>query len=278
MGSRERFIPMNMREGRPARLIQSAVTLSKWAKGNVRDVDSFLAFESAFSLLADDLDEVFCPHNTIVQIFYTSFRKNELAQFRWFIRGVQFPRNFSHPLAHLARHAAALGVFPQVLEDDTDLRQFLLFCQADEVGMKIGINFLEIPARRIMFNDMDGYVTNFSSQKFDNDNAYTNTSPPSPNVPYSPQLPIRNNLPRVEQDPSDTRPAHLPPALLALLNAINVHRATDQSEDATGHTNDPRAVPTRIPRIRSPLFIDNSSDTIYGDATTDPLHPDSYDW
>jgi hypothetical protein len=147
VGTRDRFIPMNMREGRPARLLKSAITLSTWAKGNVQDVDTFLAFESAFSLIADDLDEVNCPHNTIVKIFYTGFRKNDLAQFRWFLRGVQFPRKFTDPLAQQERHGAAMAVFPELLEDEIDLRRYLLFAQADEIGMQIGIDFLELPAR-----------------------------------------------------------------------------------------------------------------------------------
>jgi hypothetical protein len=144
VGTKQRFIPFNMREGCPARLIRSAITLSTWAKGNAQDIDSFLAFESAFCLLADDLDNAHCPHNTIVKIFYSGFRKNDLAQFHWFLCGFPFPCKFSHPLAHQERHAAAEATFPQLLEDDDDLHRYLFFCGADEISMAIGIDFMDI--------------------------------------------------------------------------------------------------------------------------------------
>jgi hypothetical protein len=277
MGARDRFIPMNMREGRPARLIQSAIILTRWAKGNVQDVDSFLAFESAFSLIADDLDEVFCPHNTIISIFYTSFRKKELAQFRWFIRGVQFPRQFSDPIAHQERHGAALGIFPQLLEDETDLRRYLLHCQADEIGMQVGIDFLDLPARRIAYHDMDDYVTHFASHGWDREEEESNDAT-SLQYPTTPHLPIQDALPEPNSRSPDHRPQTMPPALLALLNAINVHRTVDRAGEPSSHTINPQATSTRSSRLNNSPNEDNKSDTIYGDATADPMRRNAYDW
>jgi hypothetical protein len=278
MGSRDRFIPLNMREGRPARLIHSATVLCNWAKSNVLDIDSFLAFESAYSLIADDLNDVFSPHNTIVAIFYTSFRKKELSQFKWFTRGVQFPRTFSHPVAHRARHEAALGIFPQLVDDDLHLQEVLLFRQADEVGMQIGINFLQIPARRIEYHGMEDYVTNFTARENDLDYASKRESPPPPQIPPTPHLPTHDDLPKPNSDVIDTRPAHLPPALLTLLHAIHTHRAPAQPGESLSPANDPRNVPTSSNRARSPLFLDSSPDTIYGDLVNDPMGPEPYNW
>jgi hypothetical protein len=272
MGTRERFLPINMREGRPIRLIKSAVTLSNWARANVQDIDSFLAYESAFSLIADDLDDLFCPHNTIIKIFYTSFRKKELAQFRWFIHGVQFPRKFSDPIAHQERHGAALAIFPQTLEDDTDLRRYLLYCQADEIGMQIGIDFLEIPAKRVEYQDMDEYINYFAANGWDREEEDTRYSP-SPPYPATPQLEIRNVLPKIEPPAPDPRPPRIGSSLRALLNAISVHRSVDQTREAPGHTSNYQAT-----RDRHSTCEDSSSDTTYGNPTTDPMHPDSYDW
>jgi hypothetical protein len=278
MGSRERFIPMNMREGRAARLIHSAITLCKWAKSSVQDVDCFLAFESAYSLIADDLDDMFCPHNTIVQIFYTSFRKNELAQFRWFLHGVQFPRKFSHPIAHQERHGAALAIFPQIIDDDVDLRRYLLFAQADEVGLKIGIDFLEIPAKRIGFHDMDDYVTNFPSHNFDDDDEDVNNSP-SLFYPSTPQLIIHDKLPKTEPKTPELNIQELPPSIRGLLNAIHAQQDAYGLGEPTDHayTLAP-STSTRPSHLVRTQSKESSSNTIYGDSTTDPMHPDAYDW
>jgi hypothetical protein len=270
MGTRERFLPINMREGHPIRLIQSAVTLSNWARANVRDIDSFLAYESAFSLIADDLDDLFCPHNTIIKIFYTSFRRKELAQFKWFIHGFQFPRKFSDPWAHQERHGAALGIFPQTLEDDADLRRYLLYCQADEIGMQIGIDFLQIPARKVEYPNMNEYINYFATNgwdKEDNDSRYS----PSPPHPTTPQMEIHNSLP--ETPTLNPRPP-IGSSLRALLNAIRVHRSVDQNHGETGHIINHPATRGN----NSPQFMDDSSDSTYGEPSTDPMHPKSYDW
>jgi hypothetical protein len=275
MGSRERFIPMNMREGRPATLIYSAITLCKWARSSVHDVDCFLAFESAYSIIADDLDDVFCPHNTIIQIFYTAFRKNELAQFRWFLHGVQFPRKFSHPIAHQERHGAALAIFPQIIEDDIDLRRYLLFASADEVGMKIGIDFLEIPAKRVAFHSMDDYVSNFPSHNFDDDENIPNS--PTLQYPLTPHLTIHDKLPKTEPKTPELNIRELPPSIRSLLNAIHAQQDAYGLGEPTDHAYNlapsTSTRPTNLVRTQS-----SSSHTIYGDSTTDPMHPDSYDW
>jgi hypothetical protein len=277
MGTRERFIPINMREGRPERLLKAAIALSTWAKGNVQDVDTYRAFESAYCLLADDLDEVNCPHNTIVKVFYAGFRRNERAQFRWFLRGVQFPRQFSHPVAQQERHSAAQATFPRLLEDDIDLRRYLLFAQADEIGMRIGIDFLDLPARRIAYHDMDEYITNFPSHNFDEDEDEIIRSP-SPQHPATPTLPILNKLPKNESPQPDPRPPHLPPSVRALINAIKIHRTINQREESSSHAYTSRGHSTRSPQLTYPSIRDNESVNNYGNSTTDPMHPDSYDW
>jgi hypothetical protein len=277
MGARDNFIPVNMREGKPERLIRSAITLSKWARNSVQDIDTFLAFESAFCLIADDLDDFNCPHNTIVKIFYTGFRKNELKQFRWFLRGFPFPRKFSHPLAIEERHGAAMATFPDIIEDEIDLRRYLIFSGADEVGMKIGIDFLDLPARRIQFHDIDDYVTEIPYHSNNQDEEVPRYSP-SLRYPTPPRLQIHQKLPKREPRSPDIRQQSIPPSVLNILNAINVHRAINNMGETSNHAYIPPSTSTHPTIPHDHHMNDDDTDIPYGGPTTDPLHPDVYDW
>jgi hypothetical protein len=277
VGTKDRFIPFNMREGRSYRLIHSAITLSNWAKANVHDVDSFLAYESAYCLLADDMDNVLCPHNTIVQIFYNGFRKRELSQFRWLLHGFQFPRKFNHPLACQERHGTAMAIFPDYLHTEAELRRSLIFCGADEISMQIGIDFLEIPARRIAFHDEDDVLEEIPySPTYVNEEPTQSLchSPP----PATPQLTIHPNLPKVEPSSSGTETNQIPSPIFHILNAIHVQRAINKIGETAKLVYPSQPSTSHATQVQDNHMNDQESDWEYEDVTNNSKHPKTYDW
>jgi hypothetical protein len=273
MVSKDFFIPYNMRDGRPYRLIVSAVTLSNWARIYVKDVDSFLAYESAYCLIADDLDEALCPHNTVVRIFFNGLRKREQLQFRWFLHGFDFPRKFNHPLACQERHGAAMATFPDLMHNDDELRKYLILSGAEEISIQIGIDYLEVPAKRILLSDDDempyypAYIDKHSTPKL-----YA-----SPH-PATPHLKIHHKLPKTETESPKLHSHSAPFSVRHILNAINIQRSMNDIGETSRLTYPPHGSPTLVAQDSDQIMEDKNSEWDYEGSTTDPLHPKSYDW
>jgi hypothetical protein len=266
-----------MCEGCSYHLICSAITLSNWAKGNVQDVDSFLAYESAYCLLADNMDNVLCLHNTIVQIFYNRFRKKELIQFRWFLHGFQFPRKFNHPIACQECHGAAMATFPDLLCTERELQEYLLYCEVDEIFMQIGIDFLEVPARRIVFFDEEEELTEIPYSPTYVDEEPTQSLCHSP-LPTTPQLTIHPNLPKVKPSSSETETHQIPSPILNILNAIHVQRAIKKIGETVKLVYPSQPSTSQATQVHDNHMDDKESDWEYEDATNNYKYPNSYDW
>jgi hypothetical protein len=272
MDTGSNFFPINMRYGKPADALNSAFILAQWAKQNVRNLDAFLCYESAFCLMADVLDSYNCPHKTIVKVFYLGFRSKELAQFRYYIRGYPFPRQFSHPLAHQERHGAAIAIYKETLFSDRELCEYLQARGAGEIGEKIGIDFLTYPARYTAIID-DSSTTNDSiTQDLDN---ITDPLPKQPTA--TPTLPAHPNLANNDSNAPNTQTHLIPSSIINILAAIHANNTAKEIEEPSIAKHPEERYKSSIQSQAAHTTVYNHS-RVYGTSSTDHSYADRYAW
>jgi len=229
MGNGPNTIPINMRVGPASAVFNKAVVLTDWARPRIRDIDIFSAIEYTYTHLAQQLYNIFCPHNTIVALFKRIFTQAELDQFNFFTHGFSFSRRFDDPDAHQERHAAAVGIYPQVWESVDQIQAELRRLGAEEVGQRIGINIIALVPS--MYGESDTEDIQILPQHATKNESNDGNPPPAPpyspvlTYPPTPSIPILTDFERTSPPPIEPPIASIPPFLLSYLTTIDVNKA-----------------------------------------------------